>query len=70
MNSFSPDQILFEDNKSKMLFGHIDGKAKLTKNDIKNRSEEWTVKPPKKLMKYISEKGSISIKFIDTPKDQ
>ena len=43
------------------VFGHIDGKAKLTKNDIKNRSEEWTVKPPKKLMKYISEKGSISI---------
>ena len=27
----------------------------------KNRSEEWTIKPPKKLMKYISEKGSISI---------
>jgi len=43
------------------VFGHIDGIAKLTKNDIKSRSEEWTVKPPKKLMKYISEKGSISI---------
>jgi len=43
------------------VFGHIDGVAKLTKNEIKSRSEEWTVKPPKKLMKYISEKGSISI---------
>jgi len=43
------------------VFGHIDGIAKLTKNDIKSRSEEWTVQPPKKLMKYISEKGSISI---------
>ena len=43
------------------VFGHIDGVAKLTKNDINSRSEEWTVKPPKKLMKYISEKGSISI---------
>ena len=43
------------------VFGHIDGIAKLTRNDIKSRSEEWTVKPPKKLMKYISEKGSISI---------
>jgi riboflavin synthase len=43
------------------VFGHIDGIAKLTKNDKKSRSEEWTVKPPKKLMKYISEKGSISI---------
>ena len=43
------------------VFGHIDGIAKLTKNEIKSRSEEWTVKPPKKLMKYISEKGSISI---------
>ena len=43
------------------VFGHIDGIAKLTKNEIKSRSEEWTVKPPKKLMKYISEKGSVSI---------
>ena len=43
------------------VFGHIDGVAKLTKNEIKSRSEEWTVKPPKKLMKYISEKGSVSI---------
>ena len=43
------------------VFGHIDGIAKLTRKDIKSRSEEWTVKPPKKLMKYISEKGSISI---------
>jgi len=43
------------------VFGHIDGIAKLTKNDKKSRSEEWTVKPPKKLMRYISEKGSISI---------
>ncbi|MDC0127108.1 riboflavin synthase [Methylophilaceae bacterium] len=43
------------------VFGHIDGIAKLIKNDIKSRSEEWTVKPPKRLMKYISEKGSITI---------
>ena len=43
------------------VFGHIDGIAKLIKNEQKNRSEEWTIKPPKKLMKYISEKGSISI---------
>ena len=43
------------------VFGHIDGIAKLTKNEKKSRSEEWTVKPPKKLMKYISEKGSVSI---------
>jgi len=43
------------------VFGHIDGIAKLIKKEIKNRSEEWTIKPPKKLMKYISEKGSISI---------
>ena len=43
------------------VFGHIDGIAKLMKKEIKNRSEEWTIKPPKKLMKYISEKGSISI---------
>lgn len=43
------------------VFGHIDGIAKLIKKKIKNRSEEWTIKPPKKLMKYISEKGSISI---------
>ena len=43
------------------VFGHIDGIAKLTKNEVKSRSEEWTVKPPKKLMKYISEKGSVSI---------
>ncbi|MDA9211218.1 riboflavin synthase [Methylophilaceae bacterium] len=43
------------------VFGHIDGIAKLTKNNKRSRSEEWTVKPPKKLMKYISEKGSISI---------
>jgi riboflavin synthase len=43
------------------VFGHIDGIAKLTKIEIKSRSEEWTVKPPKKLMKYISEKGSVSI---------
>jgi riboflavin synthase len=43
------------------VFGHIDGIAKLTRNEIKSRSEEWTVKPPKKLMKYISEKGSVSI---------
>ena len=32
-----------------------------SKNEKKNRSEVWTIKPPKKLMKYISEKGSISI---------
>ena len=43
------------------VFGHIDGIAKLIKKEIKNRSEEWAIKPPKKLMKYISEKGSISI---------
>ena len=43
------------------VFGHIDGIARLVKNDIKSRSEEWTVKPPKNLMKYISEKGSVSI---------
>jgi riboflavin synthase len=43
------------------VFGHIDGIGELIKNDIKSRSEEWTVKPPKKLMRYISEKGSISI---------
>jgi len=43
------------------VFGHIDGIAKLTKNERKNRSEEWTLRPPKKLMRYISEKGSISI---------
>ena len=43
------------------VFGHIDGIAKLIKNEQKNRCEEWTIKPPKKLMKYISEKGSISI---------
>ena len=43
------------------VFGHIDGIAKLTKNEKMSRSEEWTVKPPKKLMRYISEKGSISI---------
>jgi riboflavin synthase len=43
------------------VFGHIDGIAKLIKNEQKNRSEEWTIKPPKKLMKYISEKGSISV---------
>ncbi len=43
------------------VFGHIDGIAILTKNEKKNRSEVWTIKPPKKLMKYISEKGSISI---------
>ena len=43
------------------VFGHIDGIAKLTKIEKMSRSEEWTVKPPKKLMRYISEKGSISI---------
>ena len=30
-------------------------------NEKKDRSHEWTVRPPKKLMKYVAEKGSISI---------
>ena len=43
------------------VFGHIDGIARLINNEKKNRSEEWTIEPPKKIMRYIAEKGSISI---------
>ena len=43
------------------VFGHIDGIAKLINNEKKDRSQEWTVMLPKKLMKYVAEKGSISI---------
>ena len=43
------------------VFGHIDGIARLINNEKKDRSEEWTIEPPKKIMRYIAEKGSISI---------
>lgn len=43
------------------VFGHVDGIARLINNEKKNRSEEWTIEPPKKIMRYIAEKGSISI---------
>ena len=43
------------------VFGHIDGIARLINNEKKDRSEEWAIEPPKKIMKYIAEKGSISI---------
>ncbi len=43
------------------VFGHVDGIARLINNEKKDRSEEWTIEPPKKIMRYIAEKGSISI---------
>ena len=41
--------------------GHIDGIAKI--NSIKTNSQCWIleIKPPKKLLKFISEKGSVAI---------
>ena len=41
--------------------GHIDGVAKIT--DIKINSQCWIleIKPPKKLLKFIAEKGSVAI---------
>lgn len=41
--------------------GHIDGVAKI--NSIKTNSQCWIleIKPPKKLLKFIAEKGSIAI---------
>ena len=46
------------------VFGHVDGVAKLINIEKKGSSEIWTIKTPKKLMKYISEKGSISLNGI------
>jgi riboflavin synthase len=41
--------------------GHIDGIAKI--NSIKTNSQCWIleIKPPKKLLKFIAEKGSVAI---------
>jgi len=41
--------------------GHIDGKGKIS--EIKINSQCWIIeiKPPKKLLKFIAEKGSVSI---------
>jgi len=41
--------------------GHIDGKGKIS--EIKINSQCWIIeiKPPKKLLKFITEKGSVSI---------
>jgi len=41
--------------------GHIDGIGKIT--SIKNTSQCWIleIEPPKKLLKFIAEKGSIAI---------
>jgi len=46
------------------VFGHVDGVAILIDNEKKSKYEVWTIKSPKKLMKYISEKGSISLNGI------
>ena len=46
---------------SGLVTGHIDGIGKIS--EIKIRSQCWIVeiKPPKKLLKFIAEKGSVSI---------
>jgi riboflavin synthase len=43
------------------VFGHVDGIAELIDINQKNSCEVWVIKVPNSLIKYIANKGSISI---------
>ena len=44
-----------------MVQGHVDGMGEITKREISDNWEVVTIAPPKDLLKYIVEKGSITV---------
>lgn len=44
-----------------MVQGHVDGMGEVTEREVSDNWEVVTIKPPKDLLKYIVEKGSITV---------
>ncbi len=44
-----------------MVQGHVDGMGEITKREVSDNWEVVTIAPPKELLKYIVEKGSITV---------
>jgi riboflavin synthase len=44
-----------------MVQGHVDGMGEITKREVSDNWEVVTIAPPKDLLKYIVEKGSITV---------